>query len=126
MWTVIRRLLLGFALILFASALLLIFDRHQRRSVAVDDASIQKETRPESGTLRPPPDGRHFTVGLVYFAPEPGADACMAGLFGGLTDLGFVEGKNLQLRKTHAQGEIVNIPAILQNFANQDVDLISP
>src|SRR5262245_8878464 len=71
-----------------------------------------------------PPEGRIFKVGLVYFAPEPGADACMEGLFSGLKDLGFVEGKNLQVRKAHAQGEIVNIPSILQNFDNEDVELI--
>jgi putative ABC transport system substrate-binding protein len=48
----------------------------------------------------------------------------MEGLFSGLKDLGFVEGKNLQVRKAHAQGEIINIPSILQNFDNQDVQLI--
>jgi putative tryptophan/tyrosine transport system substrate-binding protein len=131
MWTVIRRLLFGFSLILLASAMLLIFDWHQRRSVAVDEAGIHKETRTfpvptETGrkALRPPPDGRLFKVGLVYFAPEPGADACMEGLFSGLKNLGFVQGKNLQVRKAHAQAEIVNIPSILQNFDNQDVELI--
>src|SRR5262245_43868677 len=128
MWTVIRRLLLGFSLILLASAMLLIFDWHQRRSVAVivDEADIHKQPRAfpvatetgpkESGAPRPPPNGRLFKLGLVYFAPEPGADACMEGLFSGLEDLGFVQGKNLQVRKAHAQAEIVNIPSILQNF----------
>lgn len=71
-----------------------------------------------------PPEGRIFKVGLAYFAPEPGAEACMKGLFSGLKDLGFVEGKNLQMRKSHAQGEIVNIPSMLQNLDNEDVELI--
>jgi ABC-type uncharacterized transport system substrate-binding protein len=74
--------------------------------------------------IHKPPEGRIFKVGLVYFAPEPGAHACMEGLFNGLKDLGFVEGKNLQVRKAHAQAEIVNIPSILQNFDNEDVELI--
>src|SRR4029453_10726708 len=73
-----------------------------------------------------PPEGRIFKVGLVYFAPEPGTDACMEGLFSGLKDLGFVEGKNLQVRKAHAQGEIINIRPILQNFDNENLDLIIP
>ena len=60
------------------------------------------------------PKERPFKIGLVYFGPDPSADACMAGLFGGLKNLGFVEGKNLQVRKAHAQGEIINIPSILQ------------
>ncbi len=80
--------------------------------------------RKSQTAVRKPSEGQIFKVGLVYFAPEPGADACMEGLFRGLSDLGFVEGKNLQVRKTHAQGEIINIPSILQNFDNEDVQLI--
>jgi len=108
MWTVIRRLLFGFSLILLGSAILLISDQHQRRAVG---GKLQRL----AGV---------FKVGLVYFAPEPGADACIEGLFSGLKDLGFIDGKNLQVRRAHAQGEIVNIPSILQNFDNADVELI--
>ena len=50
----------------------------------------------------------------------------MQGLLEGLRDLGFVEGKNLEVRKAHAQGEIVNIPSVLQNYDNQDLDVIVP
>src|SRR5262245_49316285 len=108
MSSVIRRLLFGFSLILLGSAILLISDRHQRRAVGGKLARVN--------TI--------FNVGLVYFAPEAGADACLEGLFGGLKDLGFVEGKNLRVRKAHAQAEIVNIPSILQTFDNEDVELI--
>jgi len=108
-----------------------------RADVIVDEAGMhQKETRTssvptetaqkESGALRQPPEGRLFKIGVVYFGPDPSADACMAGLFGELKNLGFVEGKNLQVRKAHAQGEIINIPSILQNFDNEDLDLIIP
>src|SRR5262245_55431173 len=106
-----------------------------RADVIVDEFGMQrKETRTSpvptetghkgSGALRQPPGGRLFKIGLVYFAPEPGADACMEGLFSGLKDLGFVQEKNLQVRKAHAQAEIVNIPSIQQNFDNEDVELI--
>jgi len=78
-----------------------------------------------AAALRPPP-GRRFKIGLVYFAPEPGADICMQGLFDGLRDLGFVEGENLEVRRAHAQGEIANIPAVLQSVDSQDLDLIVP
>jgi putative ABC transport system substrate-binding protein len=76
--------------------------------------------------MKGPPEGRLFKIGVVYFGPDPSADACMAGLFGELKNLGFVEGENLQVRKAHAQGEIINIPSILQNFDNEDLDLIIP
>jgi ABC-type uncharacterized transport system substrate-binding protein len=75
--------------------------------------------------LRPQP-GRVYKIGLAYFAPEAGADSCMKGIFDGLRELGFEEGKNLQVRRAHAQGEIANIPSMLQNFDSSDVELVLP
>ncbi|HTI71536.1 MAG TPA: ABC transporter substrate-binding protein [Candidatus Limnocylindria bacterium] len=74
---------------------------------------------------RPAP-GRTYKIGLAFFAPEPGAEICMKGIFDGLKELGFEEGKNLEVRRSHAQGEIVNIPSMLQNFDGSDVDLVLP
>jgi ABC-type uncharacterized transport system substrate-binding protein len=48
----------------------------------------------------------------------------MKGIFDGLRELGFEEGKNLDVRRAHAQGEIANIPSLLQNFDSSDVDLV--
>jgi ABC-type uncharacterized transport system substrate-binding protein len=72
------------------------------------------------------PPGRTYKIGLAYFAPEPGVESCMKGLFDGLREQGLIEGKNLEVRRTHAQGEIVNITALLQNFDSSDVDVIVP
>ncbi|MGH7833483.1 MAG: ABC transporter substrate-binding protein [Candidatus Binatia bacterium] len=129
----IKKLALAVGLVVIALAILLISTRHQRGG-AVKETTTRTDGSPaptetgqkESGALRRPPEGRLFKIGLVYFGPDPSADACMAGLFGELKNLGFVEGKNLQVRKAHAQGEIINIPSILQNFDNEDVDLIIP
>jgi ABC-type uncharacterized transport system substrate-binding protein len=92
-----------------------------KADVLIDGDGVHQKSQTAA---RKPSEGQIFKAGLVYFAPEPGADACMAGVFRGLSDLGFVEGKNLQVRKTHAQGEIINIPSILQNLDNEDVQLI--
>jgi putative tryptophan/tyrosine transport system substrate-binding protein len=89
--------------------------------VVIDEVGVHEKSL---AVIPTPPVGRVFDIGLVYFAPEPGAEACMDGLFRGLRDLGFVEGKNLEVHKAHAQGEIVNIPPILQNFDSQKLDLI--
>ena len=75
--------------------------------------------------LQPQP-GRTYKIGLAYFAPEAGNDACIQGIFDGLRELGFEEGKNLEVRRSHAQAEIVNISALLQNFDSSDVDVILP
>jgi putative ABC transport system substrate-binding protein len=63
-------------------------------------------------------------IGLLFFAPEEGADLCMRGLFDGLKEQGFEKGRNLEIISSHAQGEISNIPMLLQNFLSQNVDLI--
>ncbi len=70
--------------------------------------------------------GRQYRIGLAYFAPEAGAELCMKGLFDGLRALGYEEGRNLTVQRTHAQGEIANIPAILQTLDAAEVDLIVP
>jgi ABC-type uncharacterized transport system substrate-binding protein len=70
--------------------------------------------------------GRTYKIGLAYFAPDPAADSCIKGIFDGLREYGFQEGKNLEVRRAHAQAEIPNISAMLQNFDSSDVDLILP
>ena len=64
------------------------------------------------------------TIGLVYFAPEEGADTCMKGLFDGLKEQGIQEGVNLEVRKSHPHAEIANIPMLIQNYDSSDVDVI--
>jgi putative tryptophan/tyrosine transport system substrate-binding protein len=68
--------------------------------------------------------GGNPRIGLLFFAPEEGADLCMRGLFDGLKEQGFEKGRNLEIISSHAQGEISNIPMLLQNFLSQNVDLI--
>ena len=63
-------------------------------------------------------------IGLVYFAPEEGADMCMKGLFDGLKEQGIEEAINLEIRRAHAQAEIANIPQLIQNYDGSDVDVI--
>lgn len=68
--------------------------------------------------------GSMYKLGLVYFAPEEGNDLCLKGLFDGLKQDGIEEGKTLEVRRSHAQGEIANIPLLIQNYDNQDVNAI--
>ena len=68
--------------------------------------------------------GGHLRIGLVYFAPEDGVELCIKGLVDGLKEQGFEKGQNLEILSSHAQGEIANIPMLVQNFMSQGVDLI--
>jgi len=97
--------------------------RHEADAV-VDAAGTH--VRKSAEALPRPPAGRTFKIGVVYFGPDPGTDNCLQGLMDGLRELGFEEGRNLQLRKDHAQGEIANIAPIMQNDDRMGLDLVLP
>jgi putative ABC transport system substrate-binding protein len=107
---IFRRLALGLSLIALTSGILLLSDWRGRSTAAGES--------PRSA------EGRVYKVGLVYIGPDPALDLAIRGLFDGFRELGLTEGKNLELRQSHAAGELGNIPAVLQNLDNQDVDLI--
>jgi putative ABC transport system substrate-binding protein len=62
----------------------------ERAHMVLDDKGLRDKT---AAKLPKPPPGRTFRLGLVYFAPEAGADLCIKGIFDGLRKLGFEEGK---------------------------------
>jgi len=78
----------------------------------------------KSATPRMPQPNRTYRVGFVYFAPDVGTEIVVKATKDGLRDSGFIEGDTLEIRESHAQGEIANIPTILQMYDNSDVDLI--
>ena len=67
---------------------------------------------------------RGFKVGVAYWSPGPEAESCLQGLRDGLGESGFIEGRNLKLQLSHAQGEMINIPSMLQNYDGQQLDAI--
>ena len=102
-------------------------DLRAKAAILVDPAGIHNRMASEpvaaENTLHAPP-GKKYKIGLAYFAPEPGAESCMKGLFDGLKKMGFEKGRNLTVQEAHANGEIPNITPIMQNFDNSGVDLI--
>jgi ABC-type uncharacterized transport system substrate-binding protein len=69
---------------------------------------------------------RTYTIAFAYFGPDPGADNVMAGFLSALQTEGFVEGKNLEVKKQHAFGELANLTPIMQSLESQRLDLIVP
>src|SRR5262245_27270642 len=98
----------------------------QRASVVIDASGTHSRVAATPATPLRVPSGRTFKIGLAYFAPEPSWEICHKGIFDGLRALGLEEGKNLEVRRAHAQAEIPNIPPMLQNFDGSDVDVIVP
>lgn len=114
-WAALKRLAMGLVLIALLSAILLLSDLGERKAASASSLGAPVQA---SAT------GRPFKAAIVYFARDVGTDLCVQGLIDGLKTSGFDEGKNLEIRRVDAQGEMINIPAILQNYDSSDVDLI--
>lgn len=108
-WAILKRLALGLVLITVLSGILLLSDLGHRKS------------SPLPGRVG---SGRTYKAAIVYYARDVGTDLCVQGLIDGLKANGLEEGKNLQISRADAQGEMMNIPAILQNYDSSDVDVI--
>ena len=114
-WAMMKKLAMGIGLIVFFSAILLLSDWGHRKTASAATAKAHAK----SGA-----SGRTLQAAIVYFARNIGTDQCVQGLLDGLKASGFDEGENLEVRRADAQGEMINIPAILQNYDSSDVDLI--
>jgi ABC-type uncharacterized transport system substrate-binding protein len=69
---------------------------------------------PKASTAPSAPDMPKKRVAIAYFGPEQTVDECIEGLLAELRASGLEEGRNLEVKKAHAQGEIVNIGPMLQ------------
>jgi ABC-type uncharacterized transport system substrate-binding protein len=101
---------MGIALIALLSSILLVSDLAHRRTASAANAGV--------------PGARKFKAAIVYYAQSVSNDECVNGLIDGLKASGLEEGKNLEIVRADAQAEMINIPAILQNYDSSDVDLI--
>jgi putative ABC transport system substrate-binding protein len=101
---------MGLALIALLSSILLVSDLAHRRAASAATAGA--------------PGARKFKAAIVYYAQSVSNQECVNGLLDGLKASGLEEGKNLEIVRADAQAEMINIPAILQNYDNSDVDLI--
>jgi len=101
---------MGVGLIALLSSILLVSDLARRRTA--------------SGANAGAPGARKFKAAIVYYAQSVSNDECVNGLIDGLKASGLEEGKNLEIVRADAQAEMINIPAILQNYDSSDVDLI--
>lgn len=97
-----------------------------RADEIIDHEGHRHEHAPAMAAVSAPSQSRRYTVGLAYFAPEPGVESTIRGLVDGLQESGFTRGVNLDFRPMHAQGEIANLVPIIQSLDNDGLDLIVP
>jgi ABC-type uncharacterized transport system substrate-binding protein len=114
LWAAAKKLALGFALIAFFSAILLFSDLAHRKTSSMSGVNSSSLSLAN----------QTFKAAIVSIAPGFSTDLCVNGMLEGLRQSGISAWKNLEVRRADAQGEIINIPAILQNYDNSDVDII--
>ncbi|HEY1109246.1 MAG TPA: ABC transporter substrate-binding protein [Opitutaceae bacterium] len=105
-------------------AQLIIDEQGVEQAKPTKTASATPSSRPQTQDPRAAP-GRSYKIGFAAFAPEPSLETCQRGLLEGLKELGFIEGQNLTVARTHAQGEMVNIPQMLQAMDSSDAQAIA-
>ena len=109
-----KKLAMGFALIIFFSSILLFSDLAHRKNSSASPLSANALAVGD----------RNFKAVIVATAPGVTTDLCADGMLEGLRQSGITAGKNLEVVHVDAQGEMIHIPAILQNYDNSDVDVI--
>ena len=114
LWAGAKKLAMGFALILLFAAILLLSDLAHRKTSSASPANANALAVGD----------RNFKAVIVAMAPGVTTDLCADGMLEGLRQSGITAGKNLEVIHVDAQGEMIHIPAILQNYDNSDVDVI--
>jgi len=67
---------------------------------------------------------KEFTIGYLQLTDDRALDEARMGVIESLKRAGFEEGKNIKISYKNAQGDIANIPLILQSFSYEGADLI--
>ena len=92
-------------------------------AVVIQNQSQQTPTPAAVPTAAP---DRKYRIGMVYYGPDLATERSLEGFLDGMERLGYVRGGNLEATVMHAQGEVANIPLILQNYDSRNLDLIVP
>lgn len=72
------------------------------------------------------PAEKTYKIAFIYFGPDVACDITIKGFLETLKEAGYEEGKNLEVTKSHAGGEIANIPQLVKNADNKGYDVIVP
>jgi putative ABC transport system substrate-binding protein len=63
-------------------------------------------------------------VGLVFFSPEVPAKPFRAGFVEGMRELGWIDGKNLDLRVVYANGDVAGLDALVAALISYKVEVM--
>src|SRR5262245_56985811 len=114
MLNICKRLALGGSLLVVASAGLPVSDGQRRPAPANQGGS-------DSGNA--PGSGRVIKLALLQMASQPIMEDGAAGVLAGLAERGYVDGKNLQVRRLNAEGDTAVVNTMAQEVTGGGYDL---
>ena len=79
---------------------------------------------PGAGQVLKPAAHRTYRIGLSYIVPAPVFDLAIQGFRDELAQLGFIEGKNLELNLQHANGDMSFLPQSIASLLQAQPDVL--
>ena len=102
MWSTLKRLASGIVLIVLASSVLLVSDWGRRK--------------PAAGPVR--------HVAILQHASQPALDDGVEGMIAGLAQAGFVDGRNISIRRYNAENDVPTGNVIAKGITNGENALV--
>jgi putative ABC transport system substrate-binding protein len=65
-------------------------------------------------------------IAFASFGPDEAADNAIKGYLDGLREAGFEEGRNLEVTRSHASGDLAQLPQLMQLLDSRGYDLLVP
>jgi ABC-type uncharacterized transport system substrate-binding protein len=122
-FTLFRQLWLAIALILLATASLLLSDLDKRlpadQNWSLNSNQSLATTQHHDG---PVPD-KHYTIALSYFVPAVTFEQAIQGIKDGLAARGYVEGENLTFISQHCNADLGMLSQVTQSLTNKNPNI---
>jgi len=90
----------------------------------LSDAIAARLTESRQPVVLQPKSGQTYKIALGYIVPAPIFEITTRGFRDRLQELGFIDGKNLQLREYHAGGDMSMLPQMVQSMRRGNPDLL--
>ncbi|MDY0185315.1 MAG: ABC transporter substrate-binding protein [Desulfuromonadaceae bacterium] len=131
MKAMVKHLWLALTLIAVASSILLLSDMQRRRgaktaysTAAVTEQHVAGTEQQGRGKTLSPEAGKTYRISMGYMVPAPIFDYAIQGFRDEMTQLGFIEGKNLELQLQHANGDMSFLPQVIMSMVQSASDLL--
>jgi len=120
---VLKRLSLGFFLIILASMALLFSDwNHRKQSPTKQPYENNLGEAPNGPAAHNP--SKKWNVQLLQFSASPPMDETHSGILKGLKESGLEEGRDFHITVRNAQGDIATLNSMVDAALNDEADLI--